>query len=91
MDKVKLNYIVDALMAVSFTVATMAGLILFFFLPSGLKQGGSQEVLGIAKQGWIQVHNWSGIILIVFVLTHLTLHWRWIALLTKNIFKKNKL
>ena len=35
------------------------------------------------------VHDWSGLIMGLFVLIHLALHWRWIVVVTKNIFGKN--
>ncbi len=91
MNKAKLNYLVDASIAVLFTVVSITGLILFFFLPSGLKQGGSREVLGIAKQVWTQIHDWSGIILVAFISAHFILHWQWIVYATKNTFQKKQI
>ena len=94
MSKAELNYIMDISMAVSFIIIAITGLILFFFLPSGVRQGGYQEFLGIIKQVWINVHNFFGIILIIFVLIHLALHWNWIFCMTKTFFlnkcEKNK-
>jgi len=88
MEKTELNYIVDFSMAVLFTITAIAGLILFFFLPGGIRQGGYQEFLGISKQAWTLVHNFSGVILLILVLMHLALHWNWILRMTKRIFKK---
>ena len=88
MNKAKLNYLIDASIAILLTITSVTGLILFFFLPSGLKQGGFREVLGITKQSWIHIHNWSGIVLVILILLHLILHWKWIVYMTKNVFKK---
>ena len=87
MNKAELNYIIDISMAVLFTITAIAGLILFFFL-RGIRQGGHNEFLGIARQVWINVHDFFGIILLILVLMHLALHWSWIICITKRIFKK---
>jgi len=36
------------------------------------------------------VHDWSGILMSVFVLIHLILHWNWIVCMTKNILKEKE-
>ena len=86
MQKAKINYFVDALMAVTFISTSIAGLILFIFIPEGVRQGRYQEFAGILKTDWIAFHNWSGIIFIVAVIIHLTLHWDWIKHMTRTIF-----
>lgn len=88
MNKVKLNYFIDVLMAVIFIITAVTGLIIFLFLPSGIRQGNYQTFLGILKGNWIFIHDWSGIILIVLVVLHFILHWNWMIHITKSIFKK---
>ena len=90
MEKSKINYIVDVLMAISFFVAAITGLVMFFFLPSGVQRGGYQEFLGIIKHIWVDIHNWAGIILIILVIIHLILHWNWVVFMTINICSKSK-
>lgn len=84
----KMNYVVDFLMTISFIVTAISGLILFFFLPSGVKQGSYQTFLGIIKGNWSVVHDWSGIVFIILGVLHFILHWNWIVSMTKNLFKK---
>ena len=88
MDKSKLNYVVDALMTVSFIVTAITSLIIFFFLPSGVRQGRYQELLGVTKFVWTGIHNWAGILFIVLVIVHFVLHWNWVVCMTKKFFKK---
>ncbi len=91
MNKNKLNYIIDFLLTISFVSVAVSGLAIFFFLPSGVRQGGWQEFLGINKNVWLDVHNWSGIIFVVLVLLHFVLHWQWVVCMTKEVFKsKNR-
>ena len=84
----KTNYIVDFLMTISFIVTAITGLIFFFFLPSGVKQGSYQTFLGIIKETWSRVHNGGGILFIVLIIVHFILHWNWVKGMTKNIFGK---
>ena len=86
MKKTQINYIVDILALVSFVVTAITGLVLKFFLPSGVRQSRLQEFWGIPKGTWTEIHDWFGILFIIFTLIHLVLHWNWIVCMTKNIF-----
>lgn len=90
MEKAKLNYIVDALMTISFIITAITGVVIFLVMPSGVPQGRYQVFLGIQKHYWTAWHNWSGIIMLVLVLLHLVLHWRWIVCMTKSMFVKKQ-
>jgi len=90
MNKSKLNYIIDFLALVSFLITAVSGLAIKFFMPSGVRQGRFQELLGIQKGNWSQIHDWFGILLIIFVAIHLILHRDWIVCMTKNIFNSDK-
>ena len=86
MDKAGLNYVTDALMALSLIFTAASGFILLVFLPYGIRQGRLQEFLGLSKQAWIMVHDLSGLILVILVIVHLSLHWRWAVSMTKKYF-----
>jgi hypothetical protein len=88
MNKTKLNYIVDVVLGLSFLAAAITGLVLFFFLPGGVRQGRLQEFLGVIKETWSGVHTWAGIAMIVLSVVHLILHWNWIMCMTKSLLKK---
>jgi len=90
MEKTKINYYIDVLMLISFIINAITGLIIFFFLPTGVKRGSYQEFLGIIKQNWLDVHNWSGLLLLLIVVIHLILHWNWIVCMTKSFIQKKK-
>jgi len=87
MNKSKINYIIDFLAFISFFVTAISGLVIKIFMPSGVRQGRLQEYLGIQKATWSQIHDWFGILLIIFVIIHIALHWNWISDMTKNISK----
>jgi cytochrome b subunit of formate dehydrogenase len=90
MDKPKINYIVDFFMTISFIITAISGLVIFFFLPEGIKRGGYQQFMGIMKQNWILIHDYSGIIMLVLVIVHFLLHWNWIVCMTKSFFQKKQ-
>ncbi len=90
MNKAKINYYVDFLLLLAFIGTAKTGLLIFFFMPSGVRRGGWQEFMGIAKSTWTDIHNWLGIAMVVIVIVHYLLHWNWLVCMTKSIFgKKN--
>jgi cytochrome b subunit of formate dehydrogenase len=90
MNKAKINYIVDFLAFISFVVTAVTGLAIFFFMPSGIRQGRLQEFIGIQKGTWSAAHDWFGIIFVILVIIHFFLHWNWVVCMTKNFFKAEK-
>ncbi len=90
MNKLKINYLVDFIAFISFLVTSVTGLIIFIFLPSGVRQGRLQEFIGITKEVWNFIHIWAGILMLVLVIIHLILHWDWIVFTTKKVFGNNK-
>jgi hypothetical protein len=90
MDRSKLNYGVDFLMALSFLVVASTALVLFFAFESGIQRGGYQEFLGVIKQSWFSVHRWFGLFMIALVILHLVLHTKWAVSMTKSLFQRRK-
>ncbi len=90
MSKPKINYIIDFLALISFLITALSGLAIFFFMPSGVRQGRLQEFLGIQKGSWSVMHDWFGIIFIILIIIHFFLHWDWVVCMTKNIFESEK-
>lgn len=88
MDKTKVNYFVDVLLIISFIVVAITSVIIFFFLPSGVRQAGYQTFLGLTKHTWSNIHTIFGFTMIVLSLVHLVLHFKWLTAMSKTIFKK---
>ena len=92
-NKARINYYVDIIIAISFVVVALTGMILFFAGYGGY-QGGrkpryAQTVLGVSRLLWKDLHDWGGIIMLGGVFLHLVLHWKWIVCMTRNVFKKS--
>ncbi|MFA5745952.1 MAG: DUF4405 domain-containing protein [archaeon] len=88
MDKIKINYFIDVLLIISFIVVAITSLVIFFFLPSGVRQAGYQTFLGLTKHSWGNIHTISGFAMIILSLIHLILHFKWLTTMSKTIFKK---
>jgi len=76
MNKLKINYILDILLGISFIIVAITSIILFFRLAP--------------KYVVVEIHNLSGIIFIVLSLIHIILHFNWFIRVTKNMFTKSK-
>lgn len=85
MNKTKINILVDILAGIVFLFSAFSGIVLKFFLPRGSGRLGG-TFLNLSREFWISLHDVFSIFLIVLVLVHLILHWKWIL----NIFKKGK-
>jgi len=89
MDKPKINYYIDLLAGISLFITAFTGMAMKIFLPSGVNRGAYQELWGFVKSDWQEVHDWFGILFVVFVLVHLIVHYDWIICMTKSFFEKN--
>jgi hypothetical protein len=82
--KGKLNYFIDCGLIITFLLSFITGVIKFpewtrFF----------RDVYLIIPASLLsQIHDISGIIMGLFVLAHLALHWKWIVAMTKSTFGK---
>jgi hypothetical protein len=66
---------------------TLSGFILSFALPSGSGRG-SQGLtyLGLTRHTWVDMHDWMAIALVVIVLVHMVIHWKWVVRMTRQVF-----
>lgn len=86
MKRVCIDYIIDLGLLVSFLIVFITGLMKWPALLPNL--GIPYSSISIMKTSTL--HDWSGLIMGLLVAIHLTMHWRWIKAMTKNIFKRKK-
>lgn len=84
MNKLKLNYIIDVGLAISFLIVFITGII---------KWPGLLPKLGLTYQQVpfqriTKMHDIWGLIMGILVFVHIILHWKWITTMTKKMFKK---
>ncbi len=93
MSQARINYWVDVLIAVTFIISAVSGLVLFF-APSGFQGGRNpyygQAVLGLSTHTWDTLHTWGSMAMIAGVGAHLVLHWNWMVCMTQKMFQRKK-
>jgi hypothetical protein len=64
----------------------------FLFLPVGGYQGGRNPFYGVTiifqRETWDLIHIWSGVLMIAAAVIHLTLHWNWVASMSRRIYRQ---
>jgi hypothetical protein len=75
MRKITLNYLVDLAFFVQFVLVGYSGLVMYF------NRHAAGPILRL-------IHDKVGILMLLFFVVHIILHWRWIVLTTKNLFRK---
>ena len=83
------NLVVDGLIAVSFVITAVSGIV-FLLLPEGGYQGGANAGWAVSplfsRTTWDLIHTWGGVTMIVAALLHFWIHWRWVVNVTRRFF-----
>ena len=84
------NFVLDTSMLISGLISILSG-IYFLFLPIGGYMGGRNPLYGInilfERHTWNDIHTWSSVVIMAFILLHIPLHWNWIIKMTKAGFR----
>lgn len=87
MKKSEVLFILAALLALLGLVEALSGFFLWLVIPRGEGRGGGgleQVLWGLSRDTWIDIHDWVAVALIVLVVIHIILHWKWIARMFKS-------
>ena len=85
------NLITDFLLLTLFVSMLSTGLIMEFILPRG--EGGARfrggdesarTLMGLGRHDWGEIHAMLSWALIILIITHLALHWKWIVAMVKE-------
>jgi hypothetical protein len=79
------NLVLNAVVAVSFLVTAVSG-VYFLFAPleGGNGANGSVSFL-FSPMAWDMIHTWAGVVMIVAIVVHLAIHWRWVVNVTRRM------
>ena len=91
MRRCDVNYWIDVLLVICLIVVAISGLVLYFAFVSGSPGGGrSVTFLGTHKVDWQPWHNLFGLAMTVLMVLHLIMHFNFLNVMTRNLFKKKK-
>jgi hypothetical protein len=93
MQKWLQNYILFVIMFLLALFQAVSGLLMWLVIPGsgeGFQGGRDLDQADAAfiwpRHTWIDLHDWTAVALIVMVVIHLILHWKWIVYTTKKAF-----
>ena len=86
--KTKFNFWFDGLILTAFVLTAATGLMLWLLIPGGGRGSGNQIFWDMTRRTWIDIHNWVGLAMLVGVVLHLVLHWKWVSCVAARYFKK---
>jgi hypothetical protein len=84
MKRSLINYTVDVGMLISFVAVLFTGIVKFPMLLRMLAKRG----VYLPSSEITIVHEWGGVMMALFIMLHLILHWKWLASSTKRFFTK---
>ena len=97
MRKATRNYILFVFLFFLGLFQAVSGFVMWLALPHGGEGygrgggGGSEAVFwSLTRNTWRDLHDWVAVALLVMIITHLVLHWRWIVHMTKSSFKEKQ-
>jgi len=75
MKRVTINALIDIGCLITFIPSLISGLVLCFVLPEGGGQGsGLATCLGIVRNQWVTMHNYTSLVFAALLIIHLLLH-----------------
>ena len=89
--KVTQNYVLFVLLFLLGLFQAVSGFIMWLAVPhvgGGSKGAGSTATFwSLTRDNWIDLHDWVAVALLVVVIIHIILHWKWIVYMTKSYFR----
>ncbi|MBI5958298.1 MAG: DUF4405 domain-containing protein [Chloroflexi bacterium] len=83
------NWLVDAALFASALAAMLSG-VYFLYFPNGY-QGGRNPLYDVtvifSRATWGDVHTWGGVLMLLAVVIHFSIHWSWVKMMGKRIGK----
>ena len=86
MQRNALKYLVDGLLFIDLCSVSVLGILLGFVIPRGRGPEVDKYFLGLHRHQWGSIHLWLSMILLVLVVVHVWLNWRWVVKLSRRLF-----
>jgi hypothetical protein len=82
MSKPTVNFLVDAVAFAAIMLLSTTGVLIRYVLPPG--SGHFQQLWGMDRHQWGQVHFWIAVVLLSTLALHFVLHWHWVVCMAKG-------
>ena len=73
-------------------VEAVSGFVLWLAFPHGGGAGrrGGEELAywSMSKNTWLDIHDWVAVALVVVLIIHIALHWKWLVRITRQLFRQ---
>jgi len=91
MKRVTINAIIDIGCLITFIPSIITGLVLYLVLPEGGGRGsGGATYLGIVRNQWVTMHNYTSLVFAALLIIHLLLHWKFFRNINRILAGKEK-
>ena len=91
MKRITINALIDIGCLLTFIPSLISGLVLYLVLPSGGGRGSSWAMyLGITRNQWLTMHDYTSLIFTALLIIHLLLHWKFFRHINKCLVPKEK-
>jgi len=92
LNKARVNFLVDALIGLAMVVEAISGFVLWLVLSSGGYRGGRgslyPQTFILSRGDWLAVHDWFAVVMVVGILIHVALHWKWIVCMVRGLWQE---
>jgi len=89
--RVTINALIDIGCLITFIPSIVTGLVLYLVLPEGGGRGsGLATCLGIARNQWVTMHNYTILVFAALLIIHLLLHWKFFRNINRILAGKEK-
>ena len=96
MSKAKFLFILSLLAFVTFLLQAVSGLVLWKILPRGGVDGaggglgrlGTESTFGWDRHTWLDIHDWTGVALLVIIAVHIYMHRKWLYRQAVSLFNR---
>ena len=88
-SKAKTNLVLDITIGIAFLVEAVSGFVLWLALPQGGYRGGRNPYYGrtliLSRDAWLTLHDWFAVVMVIGILLHVILHWKWIVGMIRKV------
>jgi cytochrome b subunit of formate dehydrogenase len=84
------HYFLVTLLVIGSLIEAVSGFVLWFALPHSGGRWASLQFWSITRAMWVDIHDWAAVALIVVVLVHSIMHWKWVVTVSKQLVRSMK-